>query len=120
MPLLVSHELALLNNLNPFPLSKYPIFLSFSAGSSFFISFSSSSKMQLAGMQLSLLFCPVIGFVKLEWDSDPEDVLDSQQLDNGVVFETLLLLNKDISERQDGNAKDSKDPKILVDTSSLA
>ena len=68
-------------------------------------------------MQLSLLFCPVIGFVKLVWESDPEDVLDSQQLDDGVVFEALLLLNKDISKRQESSAKDSKDPKILVDTS---
>ena len=95
MPLLVSQELALLNNFNPCPSVIALIFLS-----------------------LLLFFCPTNGFEKkLEEDTDPDDVVDSNELDKVDILDNLFVHDISFSERGGGNANDSKDPKMLVDTS---
>ena len=95
IPLLVSHELALLNNLNPCPSVRALNFLS-----------------------LILCLSPTKGFEKkLEEESDPEEVVDSKQLDKVDILDTLFVRDRCFSERGGANANDSKDPKMLVDTS---
>ena len=71
--------------------------------------FSSQSKMQLPGKQLSLFFSPATGLVQLEQEPDSEDILGlDKQLEQVDKLETVLVQNKDFSEY-------STDPKTSVD-----